>query len=89
MEALINHSIGNPREWQDGDLTFTELIFQEYSNCRFSAGMVSGHPVDNVYIQLERDGIVTTLLLFRPDELAALAWLATGVMWSLALTGDL
>ncbi len=85
MNALSNPSISNPRQWQDGELKFTELIYQEYTNCRFSAGFVKGHPVDTLYLQAEKNGVVTTQLLLRPDEMAAIAWLATGALWSATL----
>lgn len=61
---------------------FTELIRQAYQNCVFSAGAVEGHPVDTLYLKLERDGHTDTFLLLRPDEAAALAWCLTGALWS-------
>ncbi len=67
--------------WTEDGMTFTEVIRQEYADCAFSAGVVEGHPVDTMYIQLKRDGVVTQILL-RPDEMAAIAWLASGVLWS-------
>lgn len=68
--------------WTEGKLTFTEVIRQEYDNCVFSAGNVEGHSVDTLYLKLERNGIVDTLLLLRPDEAAALAWCLSGALWS-------
>ncbi len=85
---MENHSIENPRVWRDGELEFTEIICQEYVNCRFSAGVVIGHPADTMYIMAEKNGEVTTQLILRPDEMAAIAWVATGVLWS-RLLGDL
>lgn len=86
LELLMvnNKSIKNPKTWTDGDLKFTEIIGQEYTgnNCKFSAGFVEGHPVDTMYLQLEKDGEVSTQLLLRPDEMAAIAWVATGSLWS-------
>lgn len=82
---MKNPSIEKPRQWRDGELEFTEIIYQEYSNCRFSAGLVAGHPVDRLYLQAEKEGVVTTQLLLRPDELAAIAWVASGVLWSWAM----
>lgn len=79
---MKNQSIGESVKWIEGDLTFTETISQEYSNCKFSGGFVEGHPVDTVYVQLEKDGVVTTSLLLRPDEVAALAWVASGILWT-------
>lgn len=79
---MKNQSVGESSVWTEGDLTFTETIRQEYSNCKFSGGFVEGHPVDTVFIQLEKDGVVTTSLLLRPDEVAALAWIASGILWT-------
>lgn len=79
---MKNRSIQNPKQWVDDGLKFTEVICQEYSNCKFSAGFVEGHPVDTVYLRAEKDGLITTELLLRPDELATIAWVATGVLWS-------
>ena len=80
--TVQNHSIAAENTWTEGDLTFTELIRQAYSNCVFSAGQVEGDPVDTYYLKLERDGKVDTFLLLRPDECAAIAWCMTGVLWS-------
>jgi len=79
---MKNKSIENHKQWTDGSLTFTEVICQEYQNCKFSAGHVDGHPVDTLFLQAEKDGRVTTKLLLRPDEMAAIAWISTGAMWS-------
>jgi hypothetical protein len=69
-------------------MTFEELIAQPYRDCRFSAGFVSGHPVDTLYLRLERDAASPTTILLRPDEAAALAWCLTGVLWSERLRLD-
>ena len=66
---------------EDG-LVFTEVIRQAYSNCVFSAGIVEEHPVDTLYLMLERDGKRDTFLLLRPDEAMALAWCLSGALWS-------
>lgn len=79
-----NPSLGDDVQWQADGLTFTELIRQPYGNCAFSAGTVQGHPVDTLYLRWEREG-TGAMLLLRPDELAALAWCATGVLWSEAV----
>ena len=63
---------------------FTELIRQEYTNCYFSAGTVEGHPIDTLYLKWQR-GDDYSFLILRPDEMAAIAWCATGVLWSDAL----
>jgi hypothetical protein len=84
---MQNQAIETPRQWRDGELEFTELIRQEYANCCFSAGMVDGHPLDTLYLQAEKDGVITTQLLLRPDEMAAIAWIASGVLWSVTIGG--
>lgn len=76
----------------DKKLTFTEVIRQEYSgnNCIISSGFVTGagKPTqDTMYLQLEKDvpgqgHVITTQLHLRPDEMAAIAWCATGCLWS-------
>lgn len=79
---MVNQSIGKWKIWTDDNLKFTEVICQEYSNCKFSAGFVEGHPIDTIYIQAEKNGVLTTQLLLRPDEVAAIIWIASGVLWS-------
>lgn len=70
------------------NLTFYEVIAQPYPNCKVSAGSVEGHPVDTLYLRLEKDGVITTELLLRPDEMAAIAWCATGALWSTLVDDD-
>jgi len=71
------------KSWTDGPYRFTELICQEYTNCSFSAGIVEGHPVDTLYLQAEKEGTITTQLLLRPDEAAAIIWVMSGALWSM------
>jgi len=63
---------------------YEELIRQEYSvnHCVFSGGYVDGDLVDTVYLRMEKDGVEPTILLLRPDEMQALAWICNGVLWS-------
>jgi len=67
-------------------MRYTEIVRQKYggNNCVFSAGFVEGYDnsEDTMYIKLERDGEEPTILFLRPDEMAAIAWLAGGVLWS-------
>ncbi len=85
---MHNSAVEHGEEWAediDGhSVTFTERIRQEYTNCYFSAGTVEGHPIDTLYIKFTKEGRETFWLL-RPDEMAAVAWCATGVLWSDAL----
>ena len=71
----------------ENNLTYTELIKQEYggNNCVISAGFVEGEDkpeVDIIYLRLEKDSIEPTILLLRPDEAQAIAWVSSGVVWS-------
>jgi len=84
---MINQSVVD-LVWQEDEFTFTEVIRQAYTDTVLSAGMVEGHPVDTLYLKLERNGHIDTFLLLRPDEAAALAWCLTGVLWSDALVKD-
>jgi hypothetical protein len=79
---MKNQAKGSENTWKEDGYTFTELIRQGYSNCVFSAGSVEGHPVDTLYLMLERNGNIDTFLMLRPDEAAAIGWLMTGVLWS-------
>jgi hypothetical protein len=66
---------------------YTETIRQDYANMQFSGGIESGQPVHTLFIEIERMGppgeIGYLCYLFRPDEMAALAWIAAGVLWGL------
>ena len=84
---MINKSIADSNVYKEGGLTFTEAIKQEYggNNCIISAGFVEGDnkpEVDIIYIRLEKDNVEPTVLLLRPDEAQALAWVSSGVVWS-------
>lgn len=77
--------------WED-DLRrkFRELIRQEYTgnNCVFSGGSVEGCevPADVFYLRWEKDNVNPTMLLLRPDEVAAIGWLCNGLLWSHTIT---
>ena len=55
---------------------------QPYSNCKFSTGFVEGDLVDDLYFKIEKKGKVATQMIMRPDEMAAIAWVASGVLWA-------
>lgn len=71
------------RVWSLDGLTYTEACRQPYTNCHFAAGFVDGHPVDTMYLEMERDGVTDVFLLLRPDEVAALVWVLSGALFSL------
>lgn len=66
----------------DDDLIYHEMVSQPYANCKFSAGFVHGHPIDTLYLQIERDNDDTFTIVLRPDEMAAIAYCAAGILWS-------
>ena len=63
-------------------IEYQEIVSQPYNNCKFSAGFVKGHPVDTLYLKLERTNEEPVCILLRPDEMVAIAYCATGVIWS-------
>ncbi len=71
-----------PAEQSAQAYTFEETVSQPYLDCKFSAGLLSGHPVDTLYLRLEREGEGALSILLRPDEAAALAYCLSGVLWS-------
>ena len=90
MQQLFSFNTGlranaQLEDWEEDGLKFTDLINQPYQNCVFSAGAVQGHETDTVYLRWERDDGTGGMIMLRPDELAAIAHLATGVMWSVLI----
>lgn len=64
-------------------LSFTEVIKQEYNPGAISGGLVEGHPVDSLYVKFHaNESADETTILLRPDEVAALAWVCSGVLYS-------
>lgn len=64
------------------NLTYTEMCAQPYGNCKFSAGLVDGHPVDTIYLTIEGEGREERTFLLRPDEAQAIIWVLSGALWS-------
>ncbi len=71
-------------EWEQDGLRFIELSEQTYgtNNCKFSSGAVEGHPIDTVYLAWGKDSDNGGMLLLTPDELAAIAYVCGGTVWS-------
>lgn len=83
--APKNSSVGrDDSEWEQDGFRFIEKCRQEYAgnNCVFSAGLIEGHPIERAYLKWQKDGDEGTMLMLRADELAAIAWVATGAIWS-------
>ena len=84
---LKNPSLKDSISWSENGLEFTEVVRQEYggNHCVVRAGFVEGEnkpEVDTIFLRLEKEGVDPTVLLLRPDEMQAIAWVATGVIWS-------
>jgi hypothetical protein len=62
--------------------SLTPCIRQPYRDCCFEAGLVEGHPIENVYFRLSRENEESTTILMRSDEMGALSWCMTGTIWS-------
>lgn len=78
---------------QSEGLVYEEMCRQEYggNDCVFSAGFVTGDSKpaeDTVYLCLEKEGTEPTILLLRPDEMQAIAWVVSGTLWSYLMGED-
>jgi hypothetical protein len=85
VRKVINHALLDETTWTEGGLVFRELVRQGYSNSAFSAGTVEGAGVDTAYLRWQKDGGDGGMLLLRPDEMAAIAYVAAGMAWSVLL----
>jgi hypothetical protein len=63
---------------------------QEYSDCTFSAGLVSGLGVDTLYFRLKHhtDPDRFVMLFLRPDEMLAMQYVIAGALWSERMGAD-
>lgn len=59
---------------------------QPYQDCYFEAGFIDNYPKDPMYLLLSREGNETFIYL-RPDEIAAIAWVINGLLWTDAMNG--
>ena len=83
MEALRRTLPGDytyPVDYDESGLEYEEMCSQPYEDCCVSAGLVTGHPVDTIYLRWQRDGDEERTLLLRHDEAAAIAWCTTGAL---------
>jgi hypothetical protein len=55
---------------------------QKYSNCMFSAGIVTGNDPDTMYLRLEQEGKEPTTIFLRPDEAQTIIFVLSGALWS-------
>lgn len=65
-------------------MTYVEVLSQPYDNCIISAG-ITDHPIDTIYLKFSRPPEDDILIVLRPDEALALAWLMSGVCWSIEI----
>lgn len=90
---VVNMANDDPREWSQGiggyDCQFFETIRQEYEDIYFAAGRVVGHPIDSMFLAYGRNAEEAKMLLLRPDEMAAIAWCATGALYNVELRSHL
>jgi len=63
-------------------MSFSESVRQNYANSAFSAGFVTGAGNDTMYLRWQKDNDTGGMLLLRPDEVAAIAYVMSGVLWS-------
>jgi hypothetical protein len=62
-----------------------EAQAQEYQNCKFSAGLVTGIPPDNLYLRIGRNEEEPKYFFLRPDEASAILFSLAGALWSLQM----
>ena len=55
---------------------------QPYTDCILSAGLVDGHPHDDIYLKFARQEEEPTVIYVRRDEALAIIWLLAGALWS-------
>lgn len=86
MNKVVNRALHTETSWTQDGMTFEEIAAQEYTNdCKFSTGTVEGHSVDTVFLRWIKAGDEGGMLLLRPDELAAIAYVAAALLWSLEI----
>ena len=56
------------------------------NNLVVSGGVIHDHPVEHVYLKWQKDEDDGSMLLLKKDELAAIAWISTGTLWSVLMT---
>lgn len=83
--------------WEKDGITYAEMCRQSYVNLLFSAGTMSanppkvGHERNEVFFRFARidaDGNETGdggMLELTRDELAAIAWVCNGALWSVLM----
>ena len=84
-KTIRNKTTDNPLEWEENGFTFLEICKQEHITGDFSTGLIKGKnkpAEDTVYLRLEKEGDKPTTIFMRPDEMAAIAWVAVGLLWS-------
>lgn len=82
MRRIANEALLAETTWTHNGLSFRELVRQSYENSAISAGTVEGAGVDTVYFRWQKDSDEGGMLLLRPDEVAAISYVASAVTWS-------
>ena len=79
LERLRKTDVTFEMNFGDRTAHCQELSRQEYTDCTFSAGLVSGTEPDTIYLRLARDE--PTTLFLRPDEAQAIITILSGALW--------
>lgn len=85
--VMHNPSIGEERVFELDGVTYRELVRQSYQNMTISAGelvdgVVEGHERNTVYLRFEREDGDYTHVDLTDDEMAAVAWVCSGTLWT-------
>jgi hypothetical protein len=71
-----------------GGFKCIETVRQDYTNCSFSAGIVTNHPTSSVYMRFDPVGVEAQeaqYIFLRDDEALAMAWCLIGACWTRAM----
>jgi hypothetical protein len=86
---MTDEPINVTKEFQSiGGFHCVETVRQDYSNCAFSAGIVTDHPTANVYMRFDPVGVQgqeAQYIFLREDEALAMAWCLVGACWTRAM----
>jgi hypothetical protein len=63
-----------------------QACVQEYTNCEFSAGLVTNADPEVVYLRFDKDNVKPpTTVFMTKDEALAVVHVLTGALWSLEI----
>lgn len=77
--------VSHKKEMMTENVMLKEICSQPYLFTEWSAGIVEGHPIDTIYLKVQRELEEPTTILLRRDEALAIIHLLSGALWSESL----